>query len=56
MLDDPQESRAAYRPSGKLDWLTFLPGLAATAGLILGSMLPTLVNRMTAKPPHQVPD
>jgi len=32
MVDTPRETRAAYRPSGKAHWFTFLPGLVVTAG------------------------
>jgi hypothetical protein len=32
-MDTPEQPRAAYRPSGKVSWLRFLPGLAVTAGL-----------------------
>jgi hypothetical protein len=32
MTDTPGQSRAVYRPSGKVDWLKFLPGLVVAAG------------------------
>ena len=35
MLNNPQESRAVYRHSGKVDWLKFLPGLVVTAGVAI---------------------
>ena len=31
MLETPQESRPVYRPTGKVRWLIFLPGLVLTA-------------------------
>jgi hypothetical protein len=31
-MDTPEQPRAAYRCSGKVNWLRFLPGLAVTAG------------------------
>src|SRR5271170_2861276 len=31
-MDTPEQPRAAYRPSGKVNWLRFLPGLVVAAG------------------------
>jgi hypothetical protein len=35
MIDNSQESRAVYRPSGKVDWIKFLPGLVATGAVAI---------------------
>jgi len=32
MMDTPPQARAVYRPSGKVDWFRFIPGLLVAAG------------------------
>ncbi len=32
MIDTPIEARSAYRPSGKVHWFKFIPGLIVAAG------------------------